>query len=242
MTHPGRSCATNCHQLSYRALFTIFIMVSLAIPGPAVAAVTPVTWTHLTSSNGDLPVPPASDGQVTLKVHDFDMDGQNDYVMSFWQSAQTLIWYRHVGNKFEPYVVDTDRQDLSHGEGFHDIDGDGDIDLIISDAGQGNQIYWWENPYPNYDPNTPWVRRTVYTGPQNMFHDSIWGDFDGDGVDEFIAWNQFAYQLLMFEVPADPKTSGPWPATQMATQSANSKSVRSSLHCLVALAFLSRLL
>ena len=34
-------------------------------------------------------------------------------------------------------------------------------------------------------------------------------------MDELIAWNQYGLQLLLFEIPVDPKNSGPWPVTQI---------------------------
>jgi hypothetical protein len=134
-----------------------------------------------------------------------------------WDTAETVIWYRHFDNyRFEKYVVEgSATPNLSHGEKFKDIDGDGDLDLIVGDAWRGNQIHWWENPYPNYQPNTRWVRRLVYDTLDNFYHDMIWGDFDGDGSDELMAWNQRGNQLLLLEIPADPRNSGPWLATQI---------------------------
>ncbi|MGR9088794.1 MAG: fibronectin type III domain-containing protein, partial [Gammaproteobacteria bacterium] len=169
-----------------------------------------VNWSRLSSSTGDLPVPPVSDGQSGVKVVDLDNNGQMDYVISLWDAAETLVWYRRAGSTYEKYVIDTEQTNISHSEKILDIDGDGDLDLIIGDASSSNTLNWWENPYPNFDPNTPWIRRQVYAG-DNFFHDSIWGDFDGDGKEEYISWNQYSKQLLMFEIPADPKASGPWP-------------------------------
>ncbi|HTG44558.1 MAG TPA: hypothetical protein VK633_08500, partial [Verrucomicrobiae bacterium] len=185
-----------------------------------------MNWRHLSSANGDLPVPPASAGQSGLKVLDVDKNGQNDYIITLWGSPG-IVWYRHVGNQFEKYIIEPDQMGLSHGETFKDIDGDGDIDLILGDAGLGTQLYWWENPYPNYDPNTRWVRRLVRgAGSPGFYHDNIWGDFDGDGVEEFMSWYQYGQQLLFFEVPANPKTSGQWPVSTVFSWSGESLKYR----------------
>ena len=127
-----------------------------------------VNWTHISSSTGDLPVPPPNTGQSGFRVVDLDKNGQNDYVITLWGTTETMVWYRHVGSTFQKYLIDTGGADLSHGERFEDIDRDGDLDLIFGDASAGNKMYWWENPYPNYTPSTPWTRRIVRPGPEAM--------------------------------------------------------------------------
>jgi beta-lactam-binding protein with PASTA domain len=200
---------------------TLFVFLPLAK-----AQIEPVSWTHLSSATGDLPVPPNNSGQSGLRVVDLDQNGQSDYIITLWSAAETVVWYRHIGDSFEKYVIDTETPNLSHGKKFKDIDGDGDIDLLFGDAFARNKIYWWENPYPDYEANTPWVRRIVRDSGENMYHDNIWGDFDGDGTDELIAWNQDGLQLLLFEIPADPKTSGPWPATPIFTWTGSTRKYR----------------
>ena len=207
-------------KIAYKALRIACMIASplatlLVVLPLAEAQIETVTWTRLSSTTGELPVPPVSEGQSGLRVVDLDKNGQNDYVITLWSAAETVVWYRHLGDTFEKYFIDTETPNLSHGEKFKDIDGDGDIDLLFGDAGLGNNIYWWENPYPDYDPDTPWVRRIVRDTGGKFYHDNIWGDFDGDGADELIAWNQYGQQLLLFEIPADPNNSGPWPVTQI---------------------------
>jgi hypothetical protein len=162
----------------------------LAVLVSAEAQVQPVNWLQLSSAAGELPVPPVNQGQSGLRVVDLDRNGQNDYVLTLWYASETVVWFRHLGDIFEKYVVDTLNSALSHGEKLKDIDGDGDIDLIFGDAASGKRIYWWENPYPNYAANTPWVRRIVRDTGGNFYHDNIWGDFDGDGEDEFLPWTR----------------------------------------------------
>lgn len=191
-----------------------------------------VNWQHLSSSAGDLPVPPVSRGQSGLKVVDLNKDGRQDYFMSFWQNKdgrkdylmrfleenspeETMVWYQQQPNgTFVKYLIDNEKINISHSERFQDIDGDGDIDLMIGQASSGNTIDWWENPYPNYLSDVPWVRREIYSG-KSFYHDGIWGDFDGDGADEYMSWNQKSQTLLLFEKPEKPKTSGPWPVTRV---------------------------
>ncbi len=35
---------------------------------------------------------------------------------------------------------------------FCDVDRDGDDDVIFGGEHLSHQIWWWENPFPNYDP------------------------------------------------------------------------------------------
>jgi regulation of enolase protein 1 (concanavalin A-like superfamily) len=175
------------------------------------------TWSYLSSSFGDLPVPANNTGESGLRVIDLDKNGEEDLIITAWESTESIIWYRRENGLYTKFVIASNfPTNLTHGEEFQDIDGDGDIDLIFGQADEGNEIYWWENPYPDYEPNTLWPRYTVRDEGENKYHDNIWGDFDGDGVDEFVSWNQKGQQLLLFEVPADPKV-GPWPATPIFT-------------------------
>jgi hypothetical protein len=56
-----------------------------------------VHWKHLSSVNGDLPVPPGgSKIQTGVVVGDFDGNGTNDFVLSFqpytWETPRVDIW------------------------------------------------------------------------------------------------------------------------------------------------------
>jgi hypothetical protein len=140
-----------------------------------------------------------------------------------WQNPgsgkDTMVWYQQQANgSFTRFLIDNEKINLSHSEGVQDIDGDGDLDIMMGQASTGTTIDWWENPYPNYVANVPWVRREVYSGTR-FYHDGIWGDFDGDGADEYISWNQVSRQLLKFEKPSNPRTSGHWPVTSIFTWS-----------------------
>ena len=82
------------------------------------------------------------------------------------------------------------------------------------------ELWWWENPYPNFDPGTPWTRRTIHTS-SGRYHDQVFGDFDNDGQVELAFWNQNLVgaaeggQLYLAEIPADPRSTAPWPVTSI---------------------------
>jgi hypothetical protein len=77
--------------------------------------------------------------------------------------------------------VENDTLPIEAGGAYADIDEDGDLDIVFgADAGD-NKVWWWENPYPNYQPSTPWVRRIIKKTRQNKHHDQIFADIDGEG-------------------------------------------------------------
>ena len=92
-----------------------------------------------------------------------------------------------------------------------DVDADGDQDVVLGQDASGSEIWWWENPAPDF--SAPWKRRLIKQGGPNKHHDQTAGDFDGDGKTEFVSWNQGGKQLLLFEIPEDPRTAETWPST-----------------------------
>jgi hypothetical protein len=69
-----------------------------------------------------------------------------------------------------------------------DMDGDGDVDLVISEWYGQNVLEWFENPLPDGDPAAgPWPRHTI--GPPRA-HDLCVRDVDADGELEIAARDQ----------------------------------------------------
>jgi len=193
-------------------IFTMFIGFSAVVS----ASDELIKWTHLSSENGDIPEPGLDfAGQTSSLIFDVDRDGTNDFVITRRDEAPTIVWYQRSTTGWNKYVIDNTFEYIEAGGAFYDIDGDNDLDIVFGGDWRSNQVYWWENPYPSFDPDTPWNRWVIKDSGSDKHHDEMFGDFDGDGEDELVFWNQEANKLFIADIPSDPKNTQPWPYTEV---------------------------
>lgn len=150
------------------------------------APITANSWIHISSKEGGIPAPGPSTQQTACLILDVDKDGINDFIVGSRVTGPSIIWYRRNEVGWTTYVIDRSFLPIEAGGAFHDIDGDGDLDIVFGSDSQGNEVWWWENPYPDYRPTTPWTRHEVKNSGPNKHHDEIFGDFDGDGEVELV--------------------------------------------------------
>ncbi|HET6249068.1 MAG TPA: TIM barrel protein [Tepidisphaeraceae bacterium] len=177
-------------------------------------------WQHLSSRNGDLPVPGESAQQTGAIVANLANDPANGFVLSFRQKAPALLWYRRTAKGWDRYVIDKDFLTVEAGGVAYDIDGDGLPDLLFGADWQGGDVWWWKNPGPPYSPNIPWKRYTIKHGGATQHHDQIIGDFKGTGKAQVVYWNQGAHKLFIADIPPHPTEVSVWPATEVFSGSA----------------------
>jgi hypothetical protein len=187
-----------------RTLLALLLLSFFALPQSG--------WQRLSSKYGDLPAPFPGTQQTASLVADLDKNGLNDFVITDRSASPSMVWYRRSSAGWSRYVLENIRLSIEAGGTSWDVDGDGDLDLVFGGDGSSNQMWWWENPHPRFDPEVPWTRRTIKNTEGNKHHDQLAADFDGDGKIELISWNQGSRKLLLYRAPADPKQPGPWNA------------------------------
>jgi hypothetical protein len=182
-----------------------------------------VRWKHLSTTTGDLPLPGPSTEQTGALIADLDKDGTNDFVISFRKVAPALVWYRRVGAGWERYVIEPDFLTVEAGGAVYDIDRDGDPDIVFGGDYQSDEVWWWENPYPNFDPKVRWKRHVIKKGGATQHHDQVFGDFLGTGKPQLAFWNQGAKKIFLAEIPDHPRQVESWPLTEIFSGQAGSE-------------------
>lgn len=133
-------------------------------------------------------------------------------VISARVHAPALVWIRRTGQGWERLVIEREHLPLEAGGAAHDIDRDGDLDIVFGEDASGNRLFWWENPSPRFDPAVSWKRHTIKAGGANQHHDQLFADVKGAGRPQLVYWNQGARTLFISDIPDDPRGAESWPA------------------------------
>ncbi|HUV13976.1 MAG TPA: VCBS repeat-containing protein [Acidobacteriota bacterium] len=168
-----------------------------------------LSWTHISTLEGTLEPPNAGNQQTATALFDVDRDGTVDFLVTERTQAPAVVWYRHTASGWDRYVVEGAALRIEAGSAVHDIDGDGDLDVVFGGDSGSNHLWWWENPYPEYEQSRGWKRHAIKNAGAAKHHDQLFGDFDGDGDQELVFWNQGEQKLYLAEIPGLP-IKEPW--------------------------------
>lgn len=188
----------------------IIILFMAGFPLLNFSQIIPVNWKHISSKKGEIEVPNAGKQQTSCAVDDFDNDGINDFCITERTEAPSVVWYRKMSDGWKKYTVENNKAFIEAGTITFDVDGDGDQDIIAGGEGRSNEVWWWENPYPDFERKEGWNRYLIRNTGGNKIHDQIIGDFDGDFSPDLVFWVQGDRTLYFSRIPAEPKKLSEW--------------------------------
>ena len=155
---------------------------------------------------------PIHTGAIGIRtLGDIDGDGLTDVFARNEDSGggqPSMVWYRYPD--WERSVVLGPLNSRCDDIELADIDGDGDLDLIMA-VDEPGRVHWYANPLPDGDPSAPWTEAHLVGvtsdggGSDSYVKDLEVADFTGDGRLDIVARTH----KEVFVFGQDPAGGGP---------------------------------
>ncbi len=163
-------------------------------------------WNTHIVNDGGLVTPTA------IATGDIDDDGDEDIVACTGQ-AYSIYWFERPADPSGTWNKHLVRYLGSYTWGVEvfDVDGDNDLDIVTTDY-YGREVDWFEND--GTPASGPWAQYEIEdvrpTYPKDIFATDIDGMNGLDLIVQEYYWSGLR-DLLWYESPVDPTTSGNWP-------------------------------
>lgn len=136
-------------------------------------------------------------GAISIFAADFDNDGDMD-VLGASYINNNIFWFENENGlgSFGPQQIIDSNIEYPFGTKAADIDGDGDMDILVAAGYNGNKVVWYKNTNGegNFVP-----QQELTTDVQNP-QDAIAADIDGDGdLDIIVSSRINLFRVLWFE-------------------------------------------
>lgn len=134
----------------------------------------------------------------------------------FRRLENDLFWYENPGAdshddpEWTRHTLASASDLRALGSALGDVNGNGQIDLIVGQGFGASDIYWFEQPS---DPRDPWTKHLI-ASDFSKYHDLAVGDVDNDGDPEIVGISQESEIVFYYDIPSDPYVS-PWPEEQL---------------------------
>lgn len=213
-------------------IFATILLIGTSLWAQTTKKTTPpkLRWTKLSTEYGDFELYNKGNNLIQSAAISGDFTGnkKDDFIIVEKTGSPSVFMYVHVdGKKWELYTIDKRKFNAGESIAKADIDGDGDLDIAIASA-DGPEIYWWENPAPNHNPNKPWKRHAIKEKGDGGYGNLIFGDFNNDQKPELAYWHDSKQSLVIAQVPKDVTKSNEWPSEIIFTYGTSTQMLQRS--------------
>ena len=174
-------------------------------------------WSHISSEYDEIEQPNNGKFQTGCLIGDLNKDGSDEFIIIENTESPSIVMYVHTnGKKWEKYAIDKRKIPAGEAADLCDIDGDGNLDIAVGSE-ESKYIWWWENPYPDIEPEKSWKRNYINKNNDLSCREMVFGDFDGDGSVELAFWNKNDNSLYVAQKPENVFKTDNWSFAKIYT-------------------------